>query len=277
MLTGLFQKTGTVSNSQHISTKGPNSIVIIGAGNVASTLARKLHEAGHRILCIYARREAPAATLAGELNTIGTSGTEAVPGRADFYILAVSDDAIPGVTEQFGNTRGTWLHTSGAVPMDIFRNRRENFGVLYPLQSLSREREVFPAQIPFLVEGSSPTVTHSIRQLALSISDRVIEMDSKARLLVHLAAVFANNFSNHMVIIARKIMARQQTDPDLLIPLLRETFSRIEQMGPERAQTGPAIRGDEDTIRRHLELLGDDPHWKKIYTFISRDIQRGRQ
>jgi len=244
---------------------------------VATHLARKLHQAEHRILCVYSRGKASAARLAREIGTTGTSRGDDLPSRADFYILAVPDDAIPAVTEQFPENRGIWLHTSGAVPVEVFSGRKEEYGVLYPIQSLSRDRELPAGGIPFLVEGSSPRVTSSVKQLAHSVSERVIVLDSNARLMVHLAAVFANNFSNHMVTIARKILAGQGADPEMLVPLLKETFAKIEQMGAERAQTGPAARGDEHTILRHLELLGDDPDWKKIYTFISRDIQKLRQ
>lgn len=251
--------------------------MIIGAGNVATHLARKLHQAGHRILCIYSQGISSAARLAGELGTTGISGRDDLPSGSDFYILAVPDDAIQAVAEQFAENRGIWLHTSGAVPLDTFSGRKADYGVLYPLQSLSKDRESPAGGIPFLVEGSTTPVTSQVKQLAHTISERVVEMDSKARLAVHLAAVFANNFSNHMVNIALKILTVQGGDPGIMVPLLKETFAKIEQMGPERAQTGPAVRGDEETIRRHLELLGDDPDWKKIYTFISRDIRRLRQ
>ena len=134
-----------------------------------------------------------------------------------------------------------------------------------------------PDQIPYLVEGSSPEVLEKVQNLALSISGRVEEMDSAGRLVVHLAAVFANNFSNHMVHIAERILEEQNLPPSMLTPLLEETFRKIQSMGAREAQTGPALRKDEESMNRHRELLKNHPEWEKIYTFISREIQSSRE
>jgi predicted short-subunit dehydrogenase-like oxidoreductase (DUF2520 family) len=250
---------------------------MIGAGNVSTHISRHLHSAGQRISCIYSRTIESARQLAGELGVPGTSSIEEVPGEADFYIAALPDGALYQVAEKFRHTRGIWLHTAGAVPMDIFRGNFDRYGVFYPLQTLSRSRPVEPSMVPILVEGSFAGVTAEIRSLASKAYKRVEEVDSDRRLVIHAAAVFANNFTNQMVHIARQLLAGQNMDPALLDPLVEETFEKILALGTVEGRTGPAVRGDIETMHKHIELLKGHPEWEKIYTFISRDIERFRE
>ena len=250
---------------------------MIGAGNVSTHISRHFHSAGHQISCIYSRTEAAAQRLASELGVPGTSNMEKVPLEADFFILCVTDHTVAEVAEQLRGRKGIWLHTAGALPMDVFQGITNEFGVLYPLQSLSKDRNIQKGHIPFLVEASSPQVLERITDLVHSISERVEEVDSHTRLKVHLAAVFANNFSNHMQLVAKEIMEEANLDPGLLGPLLEETFHKLKEMDAGSAQTGPAVRGDQETMNKHIELLKDHPEWEKLYTFISRDITRSRE
>jgi len=250
---------------------------MIGAGNVSTHISRHFLSAGHRISCVYSRTEKSANQLAGELGVPGTSIITEVPADADFYIVAVPDRAIRETAGQFRHCRGIWLHTAGATSMSSFEEIFEHHGVLYPLQSLSRSRPLEPSQVPCLVEGSSPELTATLMKLASSVYDSVVAVDSETRLAIHLAAVFANNFSNHMVHIAEQLMTAKDVDPEVLLPLLQETLEKIKAVGPASGQTGPAIRGDRETMDKHTELLRDHPEWEKLYTFISRDIQRSRE
>jgi predicted short-subunit dehydrogenase-like oxidoreductase (DUF2520 family) len=244
---------------------------------VATHISRHLFSAGHSITCVWSRGKERAEKLAAEVGSRGGSSPGMVPGDADFYLLAVPDSAIPLMAEEFRGTPGIWIHTAGAVPMNVLAGCFREYGVLYPLQTLSADRPVALADTPLLVEGSGRPVTDRIAEVARSISGSVIEMDSPHRLVVHLAAVFANNFTNHMCSVAEQIMKARGADPALLLPLLRETFGKIEEMGPARAQTGPAVRNDQQTMHVHLEWLKRYPEWEKLYTFISRDIERSRQ
>jgi predicted short-subunit dehydrogenase-like oxidoreductase (DUF2520 family) len=250
---------------------------MIGAGNVSTHISRHFHSAGNLISCIYSRTEASAQQLATELGVPGTSKIENVPAEADFYILCVPDRAVLEVAEKFRHTSGIWLHTAGALSMDLLKGVFEKYGVLYPLQTLSRSRPLEPAQVPCLVEGSTPKVLTSVMKLALSVYGNVEKINSDTRLTIHTAAVFANNFPNHMVHIARQLLADQNVDPGILVPLLEETLEKIKAMGTMEGQTGPAIRGDVETMNKHRELLKDHPEWEKLYTFISRDIERSRE
>jgi predicted short-subunit dehydrogenase-like oxidoreductase (DUF2520 family) len=161
--------------------------------------------------------------------------------------------------------------------MDVFKGLFPEYGVLYPLQTLSRASPLRLGPIPFLVEGSSAEVSEQVCELASTISERVEAADSATRLVVHLAAVFANNFSNHMVHIAHQILKEKDLSSNMLDPLLEETFQKIIRVGAREAQTGPAVREDRETMKKHIELLKNHPEWEKLYTFISREIARSRE
>jgi predicted short-subunit dehydrogenase-like oxidoreductase (DUF2520 family) len=247
---------------------------MIGAGNVSTHISRHLHSAGKQISCIYSRTEESAQKLAGELGVPGTSKIEEVPAEADFYILAVPDREVLPVAENFHHTSGIWLHTAGALAMDVFKGIFENYGVLYPLQTLSSDRPLDASKLPLLLEGSSPEVADSILKLLSKVYEQVREVDSETRLAIHTAAVFANNFSTQMVHMAKQILTDRNVDPKVLDPLVEETFEKIKSMGTENGRTGPAVRGDSETMKKHRELLKDHPEWEKLYTFISREIER---
>ena len=239
-------------------------------------ISRHLFLAGQQISCIWARNIEKAQRVAAISGARAVSDPGDLPDDADFYLLAVSDRAIEEVSAQFQGRRGIWMHAAGAVPMDVLKPSFGEYGVLYPLQTLSAKREEALEDIPFLVEGSSPEVQKKIHSLAFSHSGRVVEMDSAGRLRVHLAAVFANNFSNHMVTIATRIIEENGGDFSLLEPILRETFLKMSEGGPLAVQTGPAVRGDELSMKQHLELLKAYPDWEEIYTIVSRDIMKSR-
>jgi len=250
---------------------------MIGAGNVATHISRHLHSAGHKIECIFSRSRESADSLAAEVGSMATSDPDKLPRKANFYIICVPDQAVAEVAARFQGWKGIWLHTAASVSVEVFYGITDEFGVLYPLQTLSRDRKIRKGQIPFLVEGSSSVVLEKIIDLALSISGRVEEAGFQSRLKVHLAAVFANNFSNHMVHIAQQILEAARCNPSMLGPLLEETFQKLKDLDAQGAQTGPAIRGDRETMNKHRELLKDHPEWEKLYTFISREIERSRE
>jgi len=250
---------------------------MLGAGNVSTHISRHLHSKGHRISCIYSRTLESASLLADEFGGFATTDLQEVPNQADFYLVCVPDQALVSVLSQFKDWNGTWLSTAGALPMDLFKGILNRYGVLYPLQTLNKNQEASLANTPFLVEGSSAEVEESIVKLAGDITTKVLEIDSEKRLTIHLAAVFANNFTNHMVHIGQRILQENRLDLKLLDPILEETVRKIGLVGAGAAQTGPALRKDQETIQKHLDLLKNHPEWEKLYTFISRDIGNTRE
>ncbi len=252
-------------------------MVILGAGNVSTHFSRHFYSRGHTISTIYCRTLRHAASLAAEVGAVGTDRLEEIPARSDFYLVCLPDAEVPRMGQLLRKCEGIWLHTAGAVPMEALREAHPKCGVLYPFQTISKERPLSLKGVPLLIEGSSAEVTAMIRELAEGMSDEVHERSSDQRLVIHTAAVFANNFTNHMIRIAEEVLRDAGEDAHLILPLLKETFGKAEAIGAAAAQTGPAIRGDSESLRKHLDILERYPEWKKLYTFISQDIGRSRK
>ena len=269
-------KINIASKKQFIGSETKH-IVLIGAGNVATHVSRHLHAQGHRIGCVWSRTLDSAQELAAKVGAKAYTLISEIPRKADFYILAIPDGAVAKVAAEFADCQGIWLHTAGALSIDVFKGLNSEYGVMYPLQSLSKAQSLRLEHIPFLVEGSTQEVSEKVFDLATSISGRVEKADSNTRLYIHLAAVFANNFSNHMVHIAHAILKDHNLPVTMLDPLLEETYQKILSVGPKEAQTGPAVRDDQITMKKHIELLKNNPEWEKLYTFISREIDRSRE
>jgi len=269
-------KTNIASKNQIIGSETKH-IVLIGAGNVATHLSRHLHAQGHRIDCIWSRTLDSAQALATEVGADACTTVSEIPRKADFYILSVPDGAVAHMAAELTDCQGIWLHTAGTLSIEIFKGLFSEYGVMYPLQTLSKAQPLHLGHIPFLVEGSAREVSEKISTLASSISGRVETADTSTRLFIHLAAVFANNFSNHMVHIAHAILKEHKLPVSMLDPLLEETYQKILSVGPKEAQTGPAVRDDQITMKKHIELLKSHPEWEKLYTFISREIDRSRE
>ncbi len=207
---------------------------------------------------------------------------DVVPGRSDFmnilskndsdvFIIAVSDDAITKVARHFRDSDKLVAHTSGSVSInDLPSNIRK--GIFYPLQTFSKEREVDFKTIPICVEAKDSKDLNLLKTLAQSISEKVYEISSEQRKALHLAAVFVNNFTNHLYQIGNEICQDNALSFDLLRPLILETASKIEALEPNGAQTGPAKRNDTNTIIRQLELL-QNKNQKEIYKILTQSIQ----
>lgn len=251
-------------------------IALIGAGKVATCLGPRLKEAGHDITVVYSRTVESACILGDRLGAIYTTDIKAVPA-SDTAIVMLKDDALKELAPAIADTlKGALLlHTAGSVPMDIWREAGAlKYGVLYPMQTFSKESRIDWSQVPLFIEGSSAPVLESIKELALSISPDVTPLSSEGRKKLHLAAVFTCNFSNHMYAIAEQLLATEGVPFRVMLPLVRETARKVESIKPHNAQTGPAVRGDHNVIREHLELLKDYPEYAELYRLISNDINK---
>ncbi len=246
-------------------------IVIIGTGNTATILGRKLKAAGHDIVQIFGRNAAAASELAYELDTESTNYWSVINRHADVYLIAVSDIAISEVKKELGFTDKVMVHTAAAVSKDVLKGATDHYGILYPLQSLKKETAHLP-DIPIIIDASDEATLHLLDNLAHSISPNVVEAGDEQRLKLHLAAVFCNNFVNHLYALMEDFCKKEGIDFNLLKPLIRETALRIDSISPKDAQTGPAIRHDSNTIERHLELLQNYPHLKNIYQLFTQSI-----
>jgi predicted short-subunit dehydrogenase-like oxidoreductase (DUF2520 family) len=249
-------------------------IIIIGSGNVAAVLGRKFKAAGHTISQIFSRNATAASALAYEFNSESTNYKSMVHKTADVYIIAVADDAIDDVAHELFLPGKVVAHTAASVPKEKLKNVTTHYGVFYPLQSLRKDMTTLP-DVPIFFDGSDEKTKKILEQLAQSISaEKVVEASDEARLKLHVAAVVVSNFVTHLYSLAEDYCRKEGLDFRQLLPLIEETALRLKDTSPKKAQTGPAIRNDSETIHKHLELLSAHPQLKNIYILLTESIQQ---
>jgi len=250
-------------------------VVIIGSGNVATHFALALQAKGITICQIYSRTTTNAEILAKKIDVPYTSEISDIYRNADVYIYALKDSSFLKLLKKFDlpNT-ALHIHTSGSISMKDFFGYTEKYGVLYPLQTFSKNKVVDFSQIPICVEAIDLDVEKQILDMANLLSPKVYIINSEKRKKLHLAAVFACNFSNYMYDIAFDIVMSAGIDFEILKPLIAETADKINTMTPREAQTGPAVRYDENTINKHLSLLNRKKNLREIYRILSKNIHK---
>lgn len=247
-------------------------IVLIGAGNVATHLGLALLKSKHSILQICSLRSSSSKKLAALLKCKSTNSIEKIDPSADIYIIAVTDDSIEKVANKLKIKNKIVLHTSGSIDMKALDKSSDNIGVLYPLQSFSKGRNVDFTKVPLCLEANNDSTFRALFSLAKSLSTTVLKINSNQRKKIHLAAVFANNFTNHLYTIAQNILSENNISLEILKPLIEETSSKIKNNSPSKMQTGPAVRGDKKTMNTHLQLLSQNKNYQKLYKLISNSI-----
>lgn len=249
-------------------------IALIGAGNLATNIGKAFVAAGHNVLQVFSRTEANAAVLAQTLGASYTTKIDDLTDEADVYVISVKDSAMADIIGQIDKKLQTkvFLHTAGSVGIDIFSNIVQHFGVLYPMQTFSKNREVDFSTIPVFIEWNDPISELAIKDLAGSISKKITVLSSSDRRYLHLAAVFGCNFVNHCYALAASIMESHGMTFNMLLPLLDETLTKVHTMHPRESQTGPAVRFDRNVIDRHLSVLESSPMMKDIYELMSKSI-----
>ncbi len=257
---------------QSVDTTAVTKICIIGSGNVATHLVHALHK-DNEIVQIYSRTPEHALALGNAIGCpgIATDNLSEITEEADMYIVSVRDDSIAEVATHTPD-HGIWAHTSGSIPMDVFKSHKTRYGVFYPLQTFSKQAKLEIKQVPFFIEGNTPDVFGALKTLARSISDVVEPADSKRRKALHIAAVFACNFVNYMWTEADDLLQREGLSISYLKPLLEETLNKIGTIRPIDAQTGPARRGDTHIIAEHLSQLTGES--KEVYGLLSNLIMK---
>ena len=248
------------------------TIAMIGSGNVATQLGKALHAKGNQITHVYSRSQTNGRFLSDKLGAETVTDLDEIPHTNDLYIIAVTDNAVSDVANKLRVDSGIVVHTSGTVPMAILSVASPNYGVLYPLQTFTKDKDVDFDTVPICVEGSSPNVEQELTNLGMTLSSHVCSFSSEQRKILHVAAVFACNFTNQMIAISDSILASHGLDLDVLRPLIQETLDKIQTASPKNVQTGPAKRGDQEVMFAHLELLTTYPQYQKMYSFVSESI-----
>jgi len=246
-------------------------VVIVGSGNVATVLSTLIQKAGHEIVQVVSRNRDHAISLASRYNADAVSLHEPEFAPADIYIIVLNDAALDSVEKLSALKNKFIVHTAGSVSKDVFKNISSTYGVLYPLQTLSKITEQIP-EIPFLVEGNNKETLHQIIGFARTLSEKVIPVTETERLHYHIAAVFAGNFTNHMYALAENFCEKEKIDFKNLLPLINEVTLKVNNNSAYEIQTGPAMREDIFTINRHLQALSAHADIKYLYLKLSESI-----
>jgi len=250
-------------------------IVCVGSGNVATHLTKAFRVKGARIVQVYSPDISNANLLAKEIDALAISDLAELSQVADLYLIAVKDDAIATIAHKLNVVKGIVVHTSGATPMSVLADAGiQNYGVFYPLQTFSKSRDLNFSNVPLCLEAGNAEVLNRLKSLAETLSPLVYEIDGEKRRILHLSAVFASNFVNHLYHLGGEILAEHQIAFELLRPLILETAEKVQTRLPFDVQTGPAVRDDQETMKSHVSLLENRPDLQEIYKFLSKSIKK---
>jgi predicted short-subunit dehydrogenase-like oxidoreductase (DUF2520 family) len=254
-------------------------IVIIGCGNVAWHIAKKLQSLKKFEILVYNHKPNPA--LKDFKNKLGCkvfSTLEGIEGDASYYIISVTDKYIRSAAEKINikNPNALLMHVSGSAAIEDLGERVHHTGIIYPLQTFSKSDAIQWEEVPLVLEANQDKTREILKDLASLFSNKITFADKSQRLRLHLAAVFVNNFTNSMYVAAEKLIKKgtKKADYLVLIPLMEQTVSKVKKIHPLKAQTGPAKRGDEIVMKKHLKLLSEEPELKKIYKQLSKLIAK---
>ena len=247
-----------------------NGIVLVGTGRMAFHLGHAIVRAGWKLRGIAGRDDARARALAQELDSTYYDIEEAWP-EAALYILAVSDDAVRELAKRIDRPNAVIVHTSGALGKEALGDHPHR-GVLWPIKSLSPGTPSDLSSTPLVIDASDDVTRSVLSDLARSISGKVLELPTEQRRRLHLAAVFASNFPVFLMHRAEQLLEQEGIDPALLLPLWNNAAQKVAEKGAAAALTGPARRGDVETIRGHLVTLTSDPDLRDLYLRMSRSI-----
>lgn len=256
-------------------------IVLIGAGNLATHLGKAFKQAGMQVVQVYSRTLESASSLATCLHCDSTASVDEITTDAELYVFALRDSVLEEVAQRVmvrmqnvssgalpaAGADALFVHTAGSMSMHVLPFRRK--GVLYPMQTFSKEQEVDFSVIPVFVE--SPTDASLLLDLARRVSRKAMLLDEAQRKHLHVAAVFACNFTNHMYHLGASLLKEYGIPFEVMLPLIDETARKVHRLSPKEAQTGPAVRYDTNVMQRHIESLSD-PVMKQIYKLLSEDI-----
>ncbi|MCP4551716.1 MAG: DUF2520 domain-containing protein [Bacteroidetes bacterium] len=249
-------------------------IVILGTGNVATHLSLALKSANLDILQVYGRNLANTKVLANNIGTPYTNEIISIDPSADLYIVCISDDALDEFVSRFHLKNAFIVHTSGTASIEIFKEDYQNCGAFYPLQTFSKEKRIRFDNVPLCIEANNNINQKLLLSLARKLTTNIQITTHEQRTTLHVAAVFASNFTNHFYSIANEILSDKQLSFDLLKPLIRETAEKVQSISPDEAQTGPAKRNDLKVRLKHIEKLAGFSEYQKIYNYLSSQIQK---
>lgn len=247
-------------------------ICFIGAGNLATHLSKALYNAGYSILQVYSRSKGSANLLAEQINAKATTKHSEIVRDADIYFVALKDSVVHHVLSEVDFQNKLIVHCSGSLSISILNNYSANIGVFYPLQTFTKNRRLDFKSIPVFVESNSKKNEELLTGIGSTISGSVSVLNSEKRKYLHISAVFACNFVNHFYYLSSELLKTKNISFDVLKPLILETARKVQELDPEDAQTGPAVRFDKNIINSHLEELRGIGNFEELYNSISKSI-----
>lgn len=251
-------------------------IVLIGAGRLASNLGPALRRAGHVVVGVVSRSLESARVLAERVDAPAFTVSDPFPTNAELYVVSVTDDALPSVVASLPDVGDALVvHTAGSLSMAVFSGSKvRNYGIFYPLQTFTKNVYTDFASIPCFLEANSAHSMQTLRSFAHTLSRDVFDLSSDQRRYLHLAAVFACNFSNHCFAMAEQVLQQQGIPFRVLFPLIDQTAGKVHLISPREGQTGPAVRRDQHILQSQEQLLAPWPELQQIYRVMSESIQR---
>ncbi len=246
-------------------------VVIIGTGNAATVFGRLFQSRGHNVVQVYGRNILKAEALAEELKAKPVADLSSLTKNADLYLIAVSDKAVAEIVAQLDINDHLVVHTTASLSKHVLKEVSRSYGVLYPLQSLRKEMNIH-TPIPLLIDGNKEETTVEIENIASGLSSTVVRADDQTRMKMHVAAVFSCNFTNYMYLQSAAFCEKEGINFSLLQPLIEETATRLQEFHPSEVFTGPAVRGDRETINKHLGLLEAYPELHEMYRSLTEKI-----
>lgn len=247
------------------------TLIIIGSGNVAQQLGPALKRCGYRIQEICSRNTNTGKALARKVNAHYSSILSEIPDTGGIVIIAVKDDAIPEVISKLPSLKNSLvIHTSGATDIAVLKKKFRNCGVLWQVQTIKARTKVDFSKVPLVIEANNSGSKKRLLQLAHSLSKKVYSLNSHQRRVLHLGAVFVNNFPNHLMFLSKDLLKKHNMPFELFGPLILST-AQSALTDPYAAQTGPAKRNDKKTMNAHLKLL-KDKNYRTLYKTISMSI-----
>ena len=239
------------------------NIVVIGTGRLGTNLAQALRDAGHDV-----------TVVRGRAVTTDCGGGSPLPQTADAFIIAVKDDVLEDVIVRAtkGREDQLFLHTAGSMPMSAFSDYCRRYGVFYPMQTFSKETIVPFTDIPIFLEADSAETLDVLNELARTLSSHIYHLSTDDRKYLHLAAVFACNFANHCMALSADVLGRIGIPFDVMLSLVDQTVRKLHTMSPVDAQTGPAVRHDNNVIISQHHLLDDNPKMQNVYDLLTNSI-----
>lgn len=251
------------------------NVFLIGAGNVAWHLSTALHAQDIRFMGVFNRTKEHAVELADALGCVVCPSLQEAPKNADLYLICTSDNSIAAVSAALPDNDGMVVHVSGSTSIDNIDRKHHRRGVFYPLQTFNKNRPIDFRNIPIAIEATTEEDTGLLMDVGRRLSETVVRMDGTQREALHVAAVFASNFTNYLYALSAYILQNNNLDFRLMLPLISETAKRVSETNhPMMVQTGPAIRNDVDTIQRHLSFLEQKPELRELYYIITEAIRK---